>query len=203
MGRTKTYNRIDVLRKAMTLFWQKGYGATSISELEKHIPINRYSLFAEFGSKKELFEAALGLYQEEVVTSYLASVEKEGASLADLRELLASFAVRAQSKEAYMGCLNCNTATEFGSVDHASRKYVDYHIQRLTNVVTTALRNARQAGEISAATDVENEGRTIATAILGLFVILRSQSNGTIAEGMIGSLNYQLDRLVSAEMQQK
>ena len=61
MGRAKTYERTDVTRKAMELFWRFGYEATSTKALAKHMGINVYSLFAEFESKQGLYEAALAL----------------------------------------------------------------------------------------------------------------------------------------------
>lgn len=203
MGRPKTYDRTDVARKAMDLFWRQGYGATSIADLEKHISINRYSLFAEFGNKQGLFEAAMKIYQEEVVTSYMSGIEKEDAGLAELRELLAYFRTYAKSPEASRGCLNCNTATELVSLEGPSQEFVEAHINRLSHSITSALQNAKRSGEIRADANVENEGHYFSSAIMGLFVILRSRTTFDVVEGVINALDHQLDRLNLAEKDTK
>lgn len=63
-GRPRTFDRQDALRKAMEIFWAKGYERTSLSELTEVMGINSPSLYAAFGSKEELFRAALALYTE-------------------------------------------------------------------------------------------------------------------------------------------
>lgn len=46
----------------MRLFWEKGYDATSISDLTEAMGIGAPSLYAAFGSKDELYRAALESY---------------------------------------------------------------------------------------------------------------------------------------------
>jgi AcrR family transcriptional regulator len=50
----------------MKLFWVKGYEATSITDLTTALGIGPTSLYAAFGSKEQLYAAALQLYS----TSY-------------------------------------------------------------------------------------------------------------------------------------
>ncbi|MCH8886618.1 MAG: helix-turn-helix transcriptional regulator, partial [SAR324 cluster bacterium] len=59
MGRPKTYDREEIAAKAMELFWLHGFNGTSTQALVEHMQINRYSLYAEFGSKQRLYEVAL------------------------------------------------------------------------------------------------------------------------------------------------
>ena len=48
----------------MTVFWSKGYEATSLSDLTQAMGINRPSLYAAYGNKEELFRKALERYGE-------------------------------------------------------------------------------------------------------------------------------------------
>ncbi len=48
-----------VLDKAMNLFWQKGYNATSAQDLVNGLSISRSSLYDTFGDKHSLFVKAL------------------------------------------------------------------------------------------------------------------------------------------------
>ena len=43
-------------------FWEKGYAATSLSDLTARMEIQKPSLYSAFGDKEGLFEAALRRY---------------------------------------------------------------------------------------------------------------------------------------------
>ncbi|MEJ0106748.1 MAG: helix-turn-helix domain-containing protein [Bacteroidota bacterium] len=59
MARTKVFDEQMVLDKAMNLFWQKGYNATSAQDLVNGLSISRSSLYDTFGDKHSLFVKAL------------------------------------------------------------------------------------------------------------------------------------------------
>ena len=56
MPSPKGYKREEVLDRAIELFRRQGYSATSTAELVDELGMNRKSMYAEFGSKQELFE---------------------------------------------------------------------------------------------------------------------------------------------------
>jgi len=61
-GRPREFDREQALERAMQVFWEKGFEATSISDLTEAIGINPPSLYAAFGDKERLFLAALERY---------------------------------------------------------------------------------------------------------------------------------------------
>jgi AcrR family transcriptional regulator len=62
MGRPRSFCTTQALQSAMQVFWRKGYEGASIADLTKAIGINSPSLYAAFGSKKELFYRVLVHY---------------------------------------------------------------------------------------------------------------------------------------------
>jgi AcrR family transcriptional regulator len=62
MGRPRSFCTTRALNSAMQVFWRRGYEGASIAELRKAIGINSPSLYAAFGSKKELFYRVLAHY---------------------------------------------------------------------------------------------------------------------------------------------
>jgi AcrR family transcriptional regulator len=64
MARPRSFDRDAALRKALLLFWERGYDATSISDLTKAMGIAAPSLYAAFGDKRKLFDEAVRTYQE-------------------------------------------------------------------------------------------------------------------------------------------
>ena len=61
-GRKRAFDDQVALHTAMELFWRQGYEGTSIADLTQALGINPPSLYAAFGSKRELFEKALDRY---------------------------------------------------------------------------------------------------------------------------------------------
>lgn len=67
MGRPRSYSRDAVVEKAMGVFWQNGYKATSISDVVRETGLNTASMYKEFGDKEGLFSAALDHYRDHVI----------------------------------------------------------------------------------------------------------------------------------------
>lgn len=61
-GRPLSFDRQDVLEKAMLAFWARGYETTSISYLTTAMGITAPSLYATFGNKQQLFLEAMHRY---------------------------------------------------------------------------------------------------------------------------------------------
>lgn len=61
-GRPRQFDREEALKRAMELFWAKGYAGTSLTELTAAMGINSPSLYAAFGSKDDLFREAVDFY---------------------------------------------------------------------------------------------------------------------------------------------
>jgi AcrR family transcriptional regulator len=63
-GRPRSFDRAGALRRAMEVFWAKGYDGTSMSDLTAAMGVNSPSIYAAFGSKEQLFREAVALYSE-------------------------------------------------------------------------------------------------------------------------------------------
>ncbi|MEW5812490.1 MAG: helix-turn-helix domain-containing protein [Actinomycetota bacterium] len=67
MGRPPKFDRAEALQAAMHLFWDRGFDRTSISDLTAAMGISPPSLYAAFGDKQTLFDAAVELYERSAV----------------------------------------------------------------------------------------------------------------------------------------
>ena len=86
MSRTKQYDRTELLDLAVELFRQQGFTGTSTAELVDEVGVNRKSMYAEFGSKQDLFEAALEWYSSKHLSAVLAPIEAPDASADAIRK---------------------------------------------------------------------------------------------------------------------
>ena len=62
-GRPRSFDRDAALEAAMTVFWNKGFEGTSISDLTAAMGINPPSLYSAFGDKEGLFLEAVERYE--------------------------------------------------------------------------------------------------------------------------------------------
>src|SRR5262245_36946309 len=64
-GRPREFDRDEALRRAMELFWARGYEGTTLADLRKGMGgITAPSFYAAFGSKEALFREAVELYHK-------------------------------------------------------------------------------------------------------------------------------------------
>lgn len=181
MGRPKSYERDDVCRRAMLVFWENGYERTTIGHLERTLSINRYGLFAEFGSKDGLFEAALDTYEREIVSANLAVLEADGAN----SDAIVAFFERFRDgtpEQALMGCMLCNASVECASND-AVRIRAQAYFERLRRAFAHAL------GELSTGVR-EATAAALTSAAVGAFVQARGGMSAAererVLDGLIG-----------------
>jgi AcrR family transcriptional regulator len=62
-GRPRGFDREEALDRAVEVFWREGYDGATVAELCRATGLNPPSLYAAFGDKARLFEAALDRYQ--------------------------------------------------------------------------------------------------------------------------------------------
>lgn len=62
VGRPRGFDVEDVLKKAIKVFWAKGYDGTSMRDLTDAMGVNAPSIYATFGDKKRLFLTAIKTY---------------------------------------------------------------------------------------------------------------------------------------------
>ena len=180
MGRKKKYDRDTLIEKAMELFRNHGFAGTSTQMLVEGLGVNRFSLYAEFGNKQELFDAALERYNEKVIERNFSPLEAPAAGVREIRALLEFFAVARQGPVSGRGCLLCNTAVEFGPADPSGAAFVQRYFKRLSQAFYQALKNVQRRGELRNEVALQGEADFLTASTLGLFVMIRAEAPPTI-----------------------
>ena len=174
MGRPKSYRRDAVLVAARDLFWERGYEATSIADLERHTGLNRSSLYQEFGSKHSLFEEALTCYLDTVIARLFDGLRGSSAALGEIAGLFRRLGelFRSGSPVAARGCLIVNTAAELGARDPAARSAAVAYRDRVRADFAAALNRSAVRGQIPAAT-VTMRSHLLTATLMGIWLAVR------------------------------
>ncbi len=173
MGRPKTYDPNEVAARAMDVFWTEGFRGASLAALERGTGVNRFGLYADFGSKRGLLEAALNRYVDEVVPVSLGGLQSDDSGVAEIREVVLRFAGASGTERGRRGCMMCNMATELGSSDESLKRPFRRYTDAITAAFRSGLRGARARGELPPHLDPDSEAHLWATAVIGMFVLVK------------------------------
>jgi len=176
MAGAKNYRREDLLDRAIELFRRQGYSGTSTAELVAELGVNRKSMYAEFGSKQGLFEAALQRYSAVHLSRVLAPIESPDADADTIRNVFAGYAAAIDGRFNGLGCLMANTAVERAAVDPGSARFVDAYLARLNVGFRRALENARDAGSVSDQIDLDDLAAFFAMSVVGVSALIRAKA---------------------------
>jgi TetR/AcrR family transcriptional repressor of nem operon len=173
MPRIREFDPDVALDQAMKVFWQKGYGNTSIEDLVAATGVNRHGLYAEFESKHKLFLACLDHYQDVIVGSAFGVVEQPNAALKNIRAYFAKITGHTGN----LGCLMAVTASDVAPYSRQAAKKVEKFRTRLQTGFRTALTNAKANGEIADHVDAGKTADFLTGVTHGLSVMVRSSAN--------------------------
>lgn len=165
MPRTKLYNENEVLEKAMDLFWQKGYHATSVQDLVSHLGIHRGSLYSEFGDKKQLFSKSLAHYRKINTQNLRKFLDAQPSVKQGFRNLLEIAIQENLEDECKKGCFMVNATTELAASDPEIKKLLKGNHLTITSLFTDFIEKGKSNGEI----EPERDSRSIANLIFTFY----------------------------------
>jgi len=163
MGRHKTYDRDDVLEKALLLFWQKGYEGTHLKELVEVTGLNRFSLYKEFGAKEGLFEEAMSRYMDQL-GSLVVHLQAEPLGVVNIRKYFEALV----DYEFRHGCFLVNTLSEKNLLRASTFKMVREFVEGGGGLFQANLEASQKSGEIAAGTNAEELARFLVIYEIGL-----------------------------------
>ena len=164
-----TFCEATVLEKARNLFWERGYAATSIQDLEKALDIRRSSIYNTFGGKRELYNRTLEVYQQEnqgMLRQLLTGVPS-------LRDALMAMFIGALelNDDKSKGCYLINATTELAAVDPELLAFVAKNREVFTAILAEALETAQQKGELKSGSNPSNQADYLFMCYSGLQVV--------------------------------
>jgi TetR/AcrR family transcriptional repressor of nem operon len=173
MARPKEFDRDVAVERAMSVFWSKGYAATSTDDLLQVMQIGRQSMYDTFGDKRRLYVEALQRYQLESVAGHIERLRSTASPLAGIEALMVGLISSDRTTRA-KGCMGVGAICEFGNADAELAQLRVKSSGMLHKALVERFQDAKAAGEIEERVDIERTTRFVETTMLGLQVAARA-----------------------------
>ncbi|EQB17174.1 TetR/AcrR family transcriptional regulator [Sphingobium lactosutens] len=169
-GRPRTFDREVALRKAMTLFWTKGFEATSMQDLVGTMGINSPSIYAAYGSKEDLFREAVALYADAEGGATLRALTGDLSARAAIEVLLKENVKLFTGSDRPRGCLIVLGAGNVADDHAAIQMFLRGRRREISEAFIRRLTRAVKDGELPEETEVEALAALCVTFLNGLSI---------------------------------
>jgi AcrR family transcriptional regulator len=170
MARSARYDRQTALEKAVHLFWERGYHATSMKQIEQALDMRPGSIYAAFGSKDKLFSESLNAYVDKGNTALGGLLTQQGPIIDALQDYLRNIAIACHpgSSDPSRACMLVKTLLEASYTHSSIADQANELLYGIERSIAQALLLARSRGELKPNTDCERLARLIQAQIMGL-----------------------------------
>lgn len=171
MARPREFDATEALNAAMQVFWSQGYEATSLNDLIGAMELSKSSFYDTFGSKHEVFLAAIEHYKKTVAAQVAAVSGLDSPA----RKLIASLFERAVSRmteeEGQRGCFLNNCAVEVALHDPAAKELIGGGFDIMEDTLLALVERGQQEGDIDPEKDARALARYLTSSLHGLMVV--------------------------------
>jgi TetR/AcrR family transcriptional repressor of nem operon len=188
MVRPRAFDEEKALQEAMELFWEKGYEATSLSDLTVKMGIQRPSLYSAFGDKKELFESALRKYNK-FHASYIRTRLQSVASVKEaFRSLFEGIVAEGYGEGPNRGCFCLNVMVELAPHDAKFEVLTREHQMYLAAIFQETVERGIRSGELRSDVNAKSLAQALVVSMIGLTVLMKSRPDRAFAENSAATI---------------
>jgi TetR/AcrR family transcriptional regulator, copper-responsive repressor len=175
-GRPRAFEPETALSRAMDVFWQDGFAATSLDDLSAATGLNRPSLYGAFGDKRALYLQAYRQYRKRVNEEFAPLFQARAPLRAKLRRILiAALELYLSGEEGPRGCFTVLTTSSDAVADPEVRALVAEAIDSTDRAFGRLFADARAAGELPAGADPRALARLASATIHTLSIRARAR----------------------------
>ncbi|QWI17515.1 TetR/AcrR family transcriptional regulator [Bacillus wiedmannii] len=185
MARLREFDEEKALDAAMQLFWEKGYVATSLSDLTAKMEIQKPSLYSAFGDKEGLFEAALRRYTNLHAANIRTKLQNEQSVKEAIRTFFENIVEEEYKKEFSKGCFCINTMVELAPHNEKFEVLTREHQMYLAVVFQELITKGIRSGELQSDLNAKAVAQTLVTSLIGLTVLMKSRPERSVIDNSV------------------
>lgn len=185
MARLREFDEEKALDAAMQLFWEKGYAATSLSDLTAKMGIQKPSLYSAFGDKEGLFEAALRRYTNLHAANIRTKLQNEQSVKEAIRTFFENMVKEEYKKEFSKGCFCINTMVELAPHNEKFEVLTREHQMYLAVVFQELITKGIRSGELQRDLNAKAVAQTLVTSLIGLTVLMKSRPERSVIDNSV------------------
>ena len=175
----------EALAKALRVFWERGFQATSITDLTEATGVARTGLYAAFGNKESLFLLALDRYMALAYTNCAEMLEDEP----DARRAVEAHLLRVADGVTKPGnahsCMLMNTVQESAVLSSKVGERVRQLYLRILGAVQRRLQRAKVEGQLGPDEDTDLLARFLQGQVIVLSVLARNGVQRDVLVAMV------------------
>jgi AcrR family transcriptional regulator len=171
-GRPRAFEREVALRRAMDLFWEKGFDMCSMADLVDAMGVNSPSIYAAFGNKESLYREAIELYVRAEGGAALRNFESRATLRESLDAMFDASIDLFTSGQRSRGCMIFLGGAGIGAEHVELRNFLQGLRLSMTRTVEKRLKKAVEQGELARDADYA----ALATLCMSVFSGLSVQA---------------------------
>lgn len=171
-GRPTLFENSELVNKAQGIFWEKGYTATSLSDLLTATGVGSGSFYNSFkGGKKEIFRAAI-LQRRAAFNDFRKELERTESPLLLIKDFFRSIA-KADRADHLRGCIIANTVVEMTYVDEELEAEAIRILRDVEQMFVSAIEREKALGQLNNPLPAQILGKYLITFWCGLNTLRR------------------------------
>ena len=180
-GRPRTFDPDVALRRALDLFWERGYEGTSLNDLAEAMGIASASIYACFGNKENLFRQVMALYGRTSGEPPRRALQEHQTARAAVHAMLRATADQITGPDTPHYCMLILAAPTGAVENHPVREFLADRRRDMHTTIRDRLARGVSEGDLTASPDaLDALARYYTTVVQGLS--LQARDGATRAE---------------------
>lgn len=193
MARPREFDECEVLKKAICLFWEKGYNGTSTQALVDGLGISRSSLYDTFGDKHQLYMKALETYEQGYGEQLDTLIKEASTTKIAIQQLLELVVAGLLDDKQRRGCFMVNASIELAGHDKEVNELFCQHEQQMEKAFLKVIRKGQKNGELSTKQSPQALARFLNNTVKGMQVSVKSTTDCKFFQDIIQTALMVLD----------
>ncbi|RED53930.1 TetR/AcrR family transcriptional regulator [Aestuariispira insulae] len=187
-GRPRKTDPEEALEAAMTLFWEKGFDGTSMSDLTEATGMAKPGLYANFGDKEALYAKALDHYFNALGKPLLDDFcNHPGDYRAAIRSILETVADAVTGGDYPCGCFVANSLVENSHLPESLGNLGKDLDGRRRDAFHQRLSLAKTKGELSQDAEIDSLADYFSGQVLALAVMGRAGTDRAVLQNFVNT----------------